>query len=168
MQLTLATYITTGVKSHEADKIDKRFEGNAADFKFCRWHSRRPLRTPDSTFPFLLLHQTMHIPSPCSRRRKLLAIAVLLFGLTSALTLHWSYDIRAHVYAIQNGKWPWMGGAVLRTHPPAYDSIIEMERTLPQHNLSLPYPEGKNGRYVKFSYQLPALGWNNVLTEMYA
>ncbi|KAF7293605.1 hypothetical protein MIND_01139700 [Mycena indigotica] len=48
---------------------------------------------------------------------------------------------------------------------PSYRQLYgEMER-LPQHDLALPFPEGKNGRYVKFSVQANFLGWNNCLNE---
>ncbi|SJL07168.1 uncharacterized protein ARMOST_10511 [Armillaria ostoyae] len=47
--------------------------------------------------------------------------------------------------------------------PPNYDWLRQWEHDLPQHNLSLPAPEGKAGRYVKFSSQTQMLGWNNVL-----
>ncbi|TFK60507.1 hypothetical protein BDN72DRAFT_779325 [Pluteus cervinus] len=50
--------------------------------------------------------------------------------------------------------------------PPTYEKIQEFERNLPQHNLDLPYPEGKTGRYVKFSNQIKYLGWNNVFNEI--
>lgn len=51
--------------------------------------------------------------------------------------------------------------------PPKYERLREWEKNLPQHNISLPYPEGKNGRYVFFSNQVKMLGWNNVLNEVY-
>jgi hypothetical protein len=51
--------------------------------------------------------------------------------------------------------------------PPNWDKVYEWEWKLPQHNLDLPYPEGKTGRYVKFSNQIKYLGWNNVFNEMY-
>jgi len=51
--------------------------------------------------------------------------------------------------------------------PPSFDVLRKWERDLPQHNLDLPSPEGKLGRYVKFSNQITRLGWNNVLTEVY-
>ncbi|KAF5328257.1 hypothetical protein D9619_013376 [Psilocybe cf. subviscida] len=50
--------------------------------------------------------------------------------------------------------------------PPTYKHLRELERTLPQHNLSLPYPEGKTGRYVLFKNQIQMLGWNNVFNEL--
>lgn len=101
---------------------------------------------------------------PGSRRRKLL-VFVLILGLVFPLALHLCFDIPAQIYAIRRSKWP-RKGVLYKTQPPTYDGIIQMERDLPQHNLSLPYPEGKNGRYVKFSYERPTLGWNNVLTEV--
>ncbi|KIY46101.1 hypothetical protein FISHEDRAFT_66570 [Fistulina hepatica ATCC 64428] len=54
----------------------------------------------------------------------------------------------------------------LALDPPSWDSIRLYEDTLPQHNLELPFPEGRNGRYVMFSEQVFGLGWNNVLNEL--
>lgn len=45
---------------------------------------------------------------------------------------------------------------------PGYEQIYQFEDALPQHNLDLPSPEGKTGRYVKFSNQYRGTGWNNV------
>jgi hypothetical protein len=50
--------------------------------------------------------------------------------------------------------------------PPTYEKIDEYQRNLPQHNLDLPFPEGRTGRYVKFSCQIQMLGWNNVFNEL--
>ncbi|KAJ2926622.1 hypothetical protein H1R20_g10478, partial [Candolleomyces eurysporus] len=50
--------------------------------------------------------------------------------------------------------------------PPHYTALRKQLSSLPQHNLSLPYPEGATGRYVKFSSQISQLGWNNVLNEV--
>ena len=59
----------------------------------------------------------------------------------------------------------WTGGDL--TGPgPEYGSFREAERMLPQHNLDLPLPEGREGRYVKFSTQLAGKGWNNVFIEL--
>ena len=52
------------------------------------------------------------------------------------------------------------------TIPPRYNDLRAAQENLPQHNLSLPYPEGETGRYVKFSSQPNGLGWNNVLAEL--
>jgi hypothetical protein len=59
-----------------------------------------------------------------------------------------------------------MTGGSLPGPGPEYKRFITAERALPQHNLDLPYPGGRNGRYVKFSGQIKALGWNNVLNEV--
>ncbi|KAF5367310.1 hypothetical protein D9757_010109 [Collybiopsis confluens] len=50
--------------------------------------------------------------------------------------------------------------------PPTYEKLRKYESDLPQHSLDLPFPEGKKGRYVKFSNQVAMLGWNNVLNEL--
>ncbi len=57
--------------------------------------------------------------------------------------------------------------AALKTSPPTYERLREYEKNLPQHNLDLPFPEGRTGRYVKFTNQIKMLGWNNVQNEVY-
>ncbi|KAF9005523.1 hypothetical protein BDQ17DRAFT_1399176 [Cyathus striatus] len=49
--------------------------------------------------------------------------------------------------------------------PPTWEELKKWERELPQHNLDLPFPEGKTGRYVYFKSEIYQLGWNNVLNE---
>ncbi|KAF8684015.1 hypothetical protein RHS04_01439 [Rhizoctonia solani] len=46
-----------------------------------------------------------------------------------------------------------------------FDEIFLREAQFPQHNLSAHYPEGRNGRFVRFSNQVWGLGWNNLLQE---
>lgn len=89
-------------------------------------------------------------------------IILILLTFTAVLTL-------ILLSTLKNGA-PWhrLVGGSLRTPPPTYDEILWAEYNLPQHNLSLPYPEGRTGRYIKFSNQIKGLGWNNVLNEMYA
>ncbi|KAJ3936055.1 MAG: hypothetical protein NXY57DRAFT_932421 [Lentinula lateritia] len=50
--------------------------------------------------------------------------------------------------------------------PPTWTRLRQWEDNLPQHDLSLPFPEGNTGRYVKFDNQIKMLGWNNVLNEV--
>ncbi|EDR13635.1 uncharacterized protein LACBIDRAFT_308809 [Laccaria bicolor S238N-H82] len=50
--------------------------------------------------------------------------------------------------------------------PPTYEKLWKWERDLPQHNLDLPFPEGRTGRYVLFKNQVQMLGWNNHLNEI--
>ncbi|KAJ7776783.1 hypothetical protein DFH07DRAFT_865639 [Mycena maculata] len=49
--------------------------------------------------------------------------------------------------------------------PPTWEVLHKWEANLPQHDLDLPFPEGRTGRYVKFSNQNKGLGWNNCLNE---
>ncbi|KAJ7057393.1 hypothetical protein C8F01DRAFT_1151915 [Mycena amicta] len=48
---------------------------------------------------------------------------------------------------------------------PTYFMLRRQIARLPQHNLDLPLPEGRDGRYVKFSMEANSLGWNNCLNE---
>jgi len=50
--------------------------------------------------------------------------------------------------------------------PPTYERLKKWEMDLPQHDLDLPYPEGRTGRYVLFKNQIQMLGWNNQLNEV--
>ena len=50
--------------------------------------------------------------------------------------------------------------------PPTYERLKKWETDLPQHNLDLPYPEGRTGKYVLFKNQIQMLGWNNQLNEV--
>ncbi|KAF8645215.1 hypothetical protein AX16_008042 [Volvariella volvacea WC 439] len=63
----------------------------------------------------------------------------------------------------------WLSIHIFGDHPkgpPTYRRLKRWEWELPQHNLDLPYPEGRTGRYVKFTSQVKELGWNNVLNEV--
>lgn len=50
--------------------------------------------------------------------------------------------------------------------PPSYKRLKKWESDLPQHNLDLPFPEGRTGRYVLFKNQIQGLGWNDELNEV--
>ncbi|PPQ92593.1 hypothetical protein CVT25_007285 [Psilocybe cyanescens] len=50
--------------------------------------------------------------------------------------------------------------------PPTWEKLWQWEKDLPQHDLDLPYPEGKTGRYLHFANQIQMLGWNNQLNEV--
>ncbi|KAJ6586575.1 hypothetical protein B0H10DRAFT_2168048 [Mycena sp. CBHHK59/15] len=54
----------------------------------------------------------------------------------------------------------------LSQRPPTFRKLRAWEAALPQHNLELPFPEGKTGRYVKFSNQASQIGWNNCFNEV--
>ncbi|KAI0270422.1 hypothetical protein BC834DRAFT_967221 [Gloeopeniophorella convolvens] len=51
-------------------------------------------------------------------------------------------------------------------NPPRFAAWHEREQQLPQHNPDLPYPQGRNGRYIRFSNQIFGLGWGNAMQEM--
>ncbi|KAF7308493.1 hypothetical protein HMN09_00698300 [Mycena chlorophos] len=49
--------------------------------------------------------------------------------------------------------------------PPEFQSVRAWVHNLPQHDLDLPFPEGKTGRYVRFANEARYVGWNNCLNE---
>lgn len=49
--------------------------------------------------------------------------------------------------------------------PPNYHDIRQYEKRLPQHNLTFPWPEGKQGKYLRFPQHLWGHGLNNILQE---
>ena len=50
--------------------------------------------------------------------------------------------------------------------PPMYPNLKIAELALPQHDEDLPFPEGKNARFVRFGNQMWGVGLNNQLFEM--
>ncbi|KII83763.1 hypothetical protein PLICRDRAFT_440474 [Plicaturopsis crispa FD-325 SS-3] len=89
----------------------------------------------------------------------------MLIGVTVLLLFAVS---RHHVrkYRSKPGVPIWYSGGTRADPPPQYERLRAWEDALPQHDVDLPFPEGKDGRYVKFSSQVYALGWNNVLNEI--
>ncbi|THU88080.1 hypothetical protein K435DRAFT_680488 [Dendrothele bispora CBS 962.96] len=54
----------------------------------------------------------------------------------------------------------------LKELPPLYEEWHEYERNLPQHDLTLPPPEGRAARFLFMANHAHASGWGNVLQEM--
>ncbi|EKM79136.1 hypothetical protein AGABI1DRAFT_39997 [Agaricus bisporus var. burnettii JB137-S8] len=91
----------------------------------------------------------------------------LLIVFTSLLLVLASFDIRRLIFVVNRGYETFQRKDAREDndYPPTYQWLTDWEGALPQHNLSLSYPEGKSGRYVKFSSEIQMLGWNNCLHE---
>ncbi|KAH9948571.1 hypothetical protein B0H21DRAFT_229446 [Amylocystis lapponica] len=50
--------------------------------------------------------------------------------------------------------------------PPLYESYHQHELHLPQHNPNLPFPEGREGKYLYWRNHGKESGWNNVMQEL--
>ncbi|KAG8220778.1 hypothetical protein J3R82DRAFT_2210 [Butyriboletus roseoflavus] len=50
--------------------------------------------------------------------------------------------------------------------PPLYENYHNYERQLPQHNLSLPFPEGRDAKFFWVSNHVTASGWGNAMQEL--
>ncbi|KAI0246304.1 hypothetical protein BJV78DRAFT_1364921 [Lactifluus subvellereus] len=51
-------------------------------------------------------------------------------------------------------------------YPPRFCEWHDREKQLPQHDPDLPYPQGREGRYIRFSNQIWGLGWGNIMQEL--
>ncbi|KAL6307747.1 hypothetical protein BKA93DRAFT_727123 [Sparassis latifolia] len=51
-------------------------------------------------------------------------------------------------------------------NPPLYSDYHQRELQLPQHNLSLPFPEGRHGKYFWVGNHARSSGWGNVMQEL--
>ena len=105
-----------------------------------------------------------------SHKRLSRSLLCLLLVLSALVSFFFFYDLRAippHSIAIEEAL---PENVTLpdrdNDYPPNYRNLRKWIHDLPQHNLSLPFPEGKDGRYVKFSCQVQQLGWNNLLNEV--
>ncbi|OCH92998.1 hypothetical protein OBBRIDRAFT_790721 [Obba rivulosa] len=50
--------------------------------------------------------------------------------------------------------------------PPLYEAWHARELALPQHNVDLPFPEGRDGRYLWMPNHVHASGWGNAMQEL--
>lgn len=50
--------------------------------------------------------------------------------------------------------------------PPLYEQYHDYERHLPQHNLSLPFPEGRDAKFLWAANHVISSGWGNAMQEL--
>ena len=72
-----------------------------------------------------------------------------------SLTMNWSE------YPIPQESPP-----IYDTRPPLYQRYTAYEDRLPQHNVSLPFPDDSSRKYVFFADHTWGVGWGNVMQEM--
>ncbi|KIK49046.1 hypothetical protein CY34DRAFT_797425 [Suillus luteus UH-Slu-Lm8-n1] len=64
---------------------------------------------------------------------------------------------------------PWLQEqALAEKHklPPLYEEYHDFERSLPQHNLSLPFPEGRDAKFFWAANHVTSSGWGNAMQEL--
>jgi len=98
-------------------------------------------------------------PNPKWRRLRPRHVLTLLFALTLFFTLG------SFFYWSDSGLFVYLERSVWTSDATDFDEMFMGEAQLPQHNLSAAYPEGRDGRFVRFSNQVWGLGWNNLLQE---
>ncbi|KAH9958138.1 hypothetical protein BC827DRAFT_1221294 [Russula dissimulans] len=52
-------------------------------------------------------------------------------------------------------------------NPPLFYEWHDREKRLPQHNPDLPYPQGRQGRYLRFASQGNSAGFGNIMQEIF-
>ncbi|KAH9178049.1 hypothetical protein EDB89DRAFT_1300648 [Lactarius sanguifluus] len=89
----------------------------------------------------------------------------LAFLLLATITLFYLHSIkissRSDLLPLLQDLPPPEGGP----SPPRFYKWHEREKQLPQHDPNLPYPQGREGRYIRFSNQIFGLGWGNAMQE---
>ncbi|KAF7296025.1 hypothetical protein MKEN_01417500 [Mycena kentingensis (nom. inval.)] len=93
-----------------------------------------------------------------------LGVVLLTFSVAS-LILVAHPTTRAKGYTLLSSGLPVAGGGMGNNGGPSYNELRRKIQDLPQHNPDLPFPEGKDGRYLRFTATANWIGWNNVLNE---
>ena len=81
---------------------------------------------------------------------------LLVFTLV-LLTLLYFYHIDTSTSSVPDDLLPFLQGLPPSeggSQPPRFYEWHEREKRLPQHDLELPYPQGREGRYIRFSNQV--------------
>ncbi|KAG9027349.1 hypothetical protein FRB95_007836 [Tulasnella sp. JGI-2019a] len=105
-------------------------------------------------------------PTIRARKRRTFFIWIILLGLA-----YWSVTWSINYFIL--------GGRRIVTSPddpevmytsrsqvPKYTEVYSMEKYLPQHDLTLPWPEGRHGRFLKFEWTYGNIGFNNQLQDI--
>ncbi|CAE6448543.1 unnamed protein product [Rhizoctonia solani] len=104
---------------------------------------------PGAKFQWMSRHTRFRL------RQFVTALSTLLLLFTFTSFFYWG-DLELFAYPEQS---TWSSDAA------NFEQLFIREAQFPQHNLSAPYPEGRDGRFVRFSNQVWGLGWNNLLQE---
>ncbi|KAG6374801.1 hypothetical protein JVT61DRAFT_4184 [Boletus reticuloceps] len=118
---------------------------------------RHLLRTSDPV-QILPLQVSDTRPTATSRlRKRCFRLLIILF--LSCSVLVWFYGRREDLP--ENEEIP-----ADHSLPPLFEAYHDYERHLPQHNLSLPFPEGRDAKFFWASNHVTASGWGNVMQEL--
>ena len=96
---------------------------------------------PKGEYELLPSTNAMRLTRVSSMRRKAALLALISIPL---LSLGVYYHYPDHVVAAAQKVKEMVTGKL----PPDYSRFYELERNYPQHDASLPYPEGQNGRFL--------------------
>lgn len=108
----------------------------------------RPSPSPQSRYTLLPTTYSKekvfrHVATLSSfRRRVCVACLALLLIIGGTISFYGLTELKTKISNIKYGY------IQQKTFPPTFDRYYDMERAYPQHNASLPFPEGENGRFM--------------------
>ncbi|KAJ7588254.1 hypothetical protein C8J56DRAFT_941228 [Mycena floridula] len=118
--------------------------------------------SPDSSLPTSSLQDATWGRRPGVNRRFTRLLVVCVISATTIIllfkALHSSIDLDPFALVRKEDDYDL---------PPLYEHYHEYERTLPQHDPGLPFPEGKHAKFLFFANQQYGVGWGNVMQEMF-
>ncbi|KAJ6516863.1 hypothetical protein C8R47DRAFT_1172918 [Mycena vitilis] len=71
-----------------------------------------------------------------------------------------------NIYELLPSDGPSSTQPIRKRPPPLYEEYHERERTLPQHDPSLPYPDGASAKFLWAANHGERFGWGNYMQEM--
>lgn len=101
------------------------------------------------------LNLPFRVPSIHSVPRRARGSFLVLFVV--AATLFFLHTISDSSYSVPYDLLPFLKGLPPPEggrNPPRFYEWYEREKRLPQHDPNLPYPQGRQGRYIRFSNQI--------------
>ncbi|KAI9432216.1 hypothetical protein H4582DRAFT_1122671 [Lactarius indigo] len=127
----------------------------------------RPLPLPGPVSLDKSVPSTFRVPSISTVPRRARG-TFFAFLFLAAITLFYLRSIKISSGSVPTDLLPFLqdlppseGGS----NPPRFYQWHEREKQLPQHDPDLPYPQGREGRYIRFSNQIFGLGWGNAMQE---
>ncbi|EGN95083.1 hypothetical protein SERLA73DRAFT_187372 [Serpula lacrymans var. lacrymans S7.3] len=112
---------------------------------------------PTSDNPILpLKNSDIWPPSRLSLTKRYTRVVVVVIGALGLLFFFYGREAgKIEIPSIRSG-----------TVPPLYEKYHEYERHLPQHNLSLPFPEGRDAKFFWAANHVTGSGWGNAMQEL--
>lgn len=167
----------------------RRLFCSSTSIKWAQWSSQYVLIAPANSSRSLRFEagkaSTPGVPPVQRLRQSLLYAVMLVLLLIVGVILYFGINVTFIYIACLKFIFHTLGRSPL---PPTFEEYYALEQSYPQHNESLEFPEGREGRYLWISNQhygerhsttslrdiemltcmrSAGLGWNNIFEAMY-